>query len=273
MRLHRQHERERRRLSTELAELKPLLPLLRKRRRGEAWTPEERTAVRAHLRRRVADISQVTAAVREANAAIDQVLLALVALGDGDLRATDPIVIDAVVGAFSYVGLMDPARNLAIEAAGGMADPPGAIGTDMAVVMAAIERAASPGGGIGLMDLGRAGLSGEMAASGPCPAPMSSRTWGLPGALSEIETTAVSGPTTEGVKPTSNEHCGAEPGLISVPIQAPWPLREKSAAFAPRMRMSEIVNAASPPLRTATGWGAFIVPTGTGGKLTLPRLK
>jgi excisionase family DNA binding protein len=36
-------------------------------------------AILAHLRRRVADISQVTAAVREANAAIDQVLVALVA--------------------------------------------------------------------------------------------------------------------------------------------------------------------------------------------------
>lgn len=44
-------ERERRRLSAELAELKPLLPLLRKRQRGDAWTQEERTQVRAHLRR------------------------------------------------------------------------------------------------------------------------------------------------------------------------------------------------------------------------------
>lgn len=35
-------------------------------------------AILAHLRRRVAEISQVTAAVREANAAIDQVLVALV---------------------------------------------------------------------------------------------------------------------------------------------------------------------------------------------------
>jgi hypothetical protein len=36
-------------------------------------------AILAHLRRRVAELSQVTAAVREANAAIDQVLVALVA--------------------------------------------------------------------------------------------------------------------------------------------------------------------------------------------------
>lgn len=36
-------------------------------------------AILAHLRRRVAEVSQVTAAVREANAAIDQVLVALVA--------------------------------------------------------------------------------------------------------------------------------------------------------------------------------------------------
>lgn len=44
-------ERERRRLGAELAELKPLLPLLRKRKRGEAWTQDERAAVRSHLRR------------------------------------------------------------------------------------------------------------------------------------------------------------------------------------------------------------------------------
>lgn len=36
-------------------------------------------AILAHLRRRVADVSQVTTAVREANAAVDQVLVALVA--------------------------------------------------------------------------------------------------------------------------------------------------------------------------------------------------
>ena len=36
-------------------------------------------SILAHLRRRVAEVSQVTAAVREANAAIDQVLVALVA--------------------------------------------------------------------------------------------------------------------------------------------------------------------------------------------------
>lgn len=36
-------------------------------------------SILAHLRRRVAEVSQVTAAVHEANAAIDQVLVALVA--------------------------------------------------------------------------------------------------------------------------------------------------------------------------------------------------
>ena len=54
-------------------------------------------------------------------------------------------------------------KDVAIEAAGGMADPPGEIGTDMAVVMAAIERAASPDGVIVLMDLGSAVMSAEMA--------------------------------------------------------------------------------------------------------------
>ena len=45
-----------------------------------------------------------------------------------------------------------------------MADPPGAIGTDMALVLAAIEAAASDDGVIVLMDLGSAVMSAEMAA-------------------------------------------------------------------------------------------------------------
>jgi phosphoenolpyruvate-protein phosphotransferase/dihydroxyacetone kinase phosphotransfer subunit len=55
-------------------------------------------------------------------------------------------------------------EDLAIEPAGGMADPPGEIGTDMALVMAAIEAAASPDGVLVLMDLGSAVMSAEMAA-------------------------------------------------------------------------------------------------------------
>src|SRR3954464_14870544 len=53
--------------------------------------------------------------------------------------------------------------DVAIEAAGGMADPPGAIGTDAMVVMEAIERAASHDGVLVLMDLGSAVMSAEMA--------------------------------------------------------------------------------------------------------------
>jgi phosphocarrier protein FPr len=55
-------------------------------------------------------------------------------------------------------------EQIAIEAAGGMADPEGAIGTDMELVHAAIERAASPDGVLVLMDLGSAVMSAEMAA-------------------------------------------------------------------------------------------------------------
>ncbi|HET8758550.1 MAG TPA: phosphoenolpyruvate--protein phosphotransferase [Solirubrobacteraceae bacterium] len=55
-------------------------------------------------------------------------------------------------------------EDVAIEAAGGMADPPGAIGTDMALVLAAIEAAASDDGVLVLMDLGSAVMSAEMAA-------------------------------------------------------------------------------------------------------------
>jgi phosphocarrier protein FPr len=66
-------------------------------------------------------------------------------------------------------GVVELARQMggegvAIEAAGGMADPPGEIGTDMAVVMEAIGRAASPDGVVVLMDLGSAVMSAEMAA-------------------------------------------------------------------------------------------------------------
>ncbi|HEY6693253.1 MAG TPA: phosphoenolpyruvate--protein phosphotransferase [Solirubrobacteraceae bacterium] len=54
-------------------------------------------------------------------------------------------------------------EDVAIEPAGGMADPPGEIGTDMQLVLAAIERAASDDGVLVLMDLGSAVMSAEMA--------------------------------------------------------------------------------------------------------------
>jgi len=54
-------------------------------------------------------------------------------------------------------------EDVAIEAAGGMADPPGAMGTDAMVVMDAVQRAASPDGVLVLMDLGSALMSAEMA--------------------------------------------------------------------------------------------------------------
>ena len=54
--------------------------------------------------------------------------------------------------------------NVVIEAAGGMAEPEGAIGTDVELVQAAIGRAAGPDGVLVLMDLGSAVMSAEMAA-------------------------------------------------------------------------------------------------------------
>src|SRR3954447_14653136 len=54
-------------------------------------------------------------------------------------------------------------EDVAIEAAGGMAEPEGAIGTDMQLVQAAIERASGPDGVLVLMDLGSAVMSAEMA--------------------------------------------------------------------------------------------------------------
>jgi phosphoenolpyruvate-protein phosphotransferase len=50
-----------------------------------------------------------------------------------------------------------------IEAAGGMADPPGAIGTDPMLVQEAIVRAASDDGVLVLMDLGSAVMNAELA--------------------------------------------------------------------------------------------------------------
>jgi multiphosphoryl transfer protein len=66
-------------------------------------------------------------------------------------------------------GVVELARQMggddvAIEAAGGMADPEGAIGTDIELVHAAIERAAGPAGVLVLMDLGSAVITAEMAA-------------------------------------------------------------------------------------------------------------
>ncbi|MFL5841171.1 MAG: phosphoenolpyruvate--protein phosphotransferase [Thermoleophilaceae bacterium] len=65
-------------------------------------------------------------------------------------------------------GVVELARQMGgedvrIEPAGGLADPEGAIGTDMQVVRAAIERAAGPDGVLVLMDLGSAVMSAEMA--------------------------------------------------------------------------------------------------------------
>ena len=66
-------------------------------------------------------------------------------------------------------GVVELARQMggeevAIEAAGGMADPPGEIGTDMELVLKAIQAAAGPDGVLVLMDLGSAVMSAEMAA-------------------------------------------------------------------------------------------------------------
>jgi phosphocarrier protein FPr len=66
-------------------------------------------------------------------------------------------------------GVVELARQMGgdqvtIEAAGGMAEPEGAIGTDVELVHAAIGRAAGPDGVLVLMDLGSAVMSAEMAA-------------------------------------------------------------------------------------------------------------
>jgi multiphosphoryl transfer protein len=54
-------------------------------------------------------------------------------------------------------------EDVKIEPAGGMADPPGAIGTDAELIQGAIERVAGDDGVLVLMDLGSALMSAEMA--------------------------------------------------------------------------------------------------------------
>src|SRR6476661_4756348 len=66
-------------------------------------------------------------------------------------------------------GVVELAREMggeevAVEPAGGLEEPEGALGTDATRVMAAIERAGSGDGVLVLMDLGSAVMSAEMAA-------------------------------------------------------------------------------------------------------------
>jgi phosphocarrier protein FPr len=66
-------------------------------------------------------------------------------------------------------GVVELAREMGgpemrIEAAGGLAEPPGALGTDALLVKGAIEAASADGGVLVLMDLGSALMSAEMAA-------------------------------------------------------------------------------------------------------------
>ena len=103
-------------------------------------------------------------------------------------------------------------EELALEAAGGMDD--GSIGTDMAVVLAAIERARSPDGVLVLMDLGSALMSAEMAAEMADPE-------GGPVVLSEA-------PLIEGAVAAATL-AGAGAGLAEVAAEARGALRAKAA--------------------------------------------
>jgi len=65
-------------------------------------------------------------------------------------------------------GIVELAREMGgeevvIEAAGGLEDPPGALGTDAERVMRALDRVGSPDGTLVLMDLGSAVMSAELA--------------------------------------------------------------------------------------------------------------
>src|SRR4051794_8914403 len=103
-------------------------------------------------------------------------------------------------------------EQLALEPAGGMDD--GSLGTDMAVVMAAIERARSLDRVLVLMDLGSALMSAEMAPEMPHPD-------GGPVVLSEA-------PLIEGAVAAATL-AGAGAGLEEVAAEARGALRAKAA--------------------------------------------
>src|SRR3954452_12864704 len=103
-------------------------------------------------------------------------------------------------------------EQLALEPAGGMDD--GSIWTDMAVVMAAIERARSLDGVLVLMDLGSALMSAEMALEMLDPD-------GGPVVLSEA-------PLIEGAVAAATL-AGAGAGLEEVAAEARGALRAKAA--------------------------------------------
>jgi phosphoenolpyruvate-protein phosphotransferase/dihydroxyacetone kinase phosphotransfer subunit len=133
-------------------------------------------------------------------------------------------------------GVVELARQMggdrvAIEAAGGMAEPEGEIGTDVGLVHEAIGRAAGPDGVLVLMDLGSAVMSAEMAAEmvaaegGPrvvlCEAPLvegAVAAAARAGAGAELEEVAAEARSALGMKAVQ---LGVDAEVSSAPAAAP----------------------------------------------------
>jgi phosphocarrier protein FPr len=153
--------------------------------------------------------------------------------------------------------------NVKIEAAGGMADPPGAIGTDPMLVQEAIVRAASDDGVLVLMDLGSAVMNAELAVEMVamehedlrvllCEAPL------VEGAVAAAAR-AGAGADLEEAATEARSALGMKAGLLGVEADAPAPPAE-SLADASELRL-EVPNAlglhARPAARVVETAGRF----------------
>ncbi|HEX2412503.1 MAG TPA: phosphoenolpyruvate--protein phosphotransferase [Solirubrobacteraceae bacterium] len=135
-------------------------------------------------------------------------------------------------------GVVELARQMgggqvAIEAAGGMAEPEGAIGTDVELVRAAIERAGGPDGVLVLMDLGSALMSAEMAAE-------------MIGAVSDVPVRLSEAPLVEGAVAAA-ARAGAGAPLDEVAEEARAALGMKSAQLGVEEEAPAAASAPAPP--------------------------
>jgi phosphocarrier protein FPr len=165
-------------------------------------------------------------------------------------------------------GVVELAREMGgadvkIEAAGGMADPPGAIGTDPMLVQEAIVRAASDDGVLVLMDLGSAVMNAELAVEMVamehedlrvllCEAPL------VEGAVAAAAR-AGAGADLEEAATEARSALGMKAGLLGVETEAPAQPAE-SLADASELRL-EVPNAlglhARPAARVVETAGRF----------------
>jgi hypothetical protein len=100
--------------------------------------------------------------------------------------------------------------------------------------------------------------AGKMVATEPVPVPVRVISWGLPGALSAMETVADSAPISEGLKVTLIVQVLL--GVTVAPVQVSA-LLTKSLAFVPVTETLREVKLAFPVLVRVTLWAALVVPS------------